>query len=381
MQIHKSSVALVATTAFATLLAGCSGGGSQPAPVVSHGAGTTQSVARLRTPAIDLRGDLGNRIPRLSENRFVGTVAPGGPYLYASDNLVGELDEYTEDNPGSPIATCAGCAGWGLAVRPGLNPRLAVGKSGGTVEIYTNLASGNPAHTSTLKLSGGGEAFGICFDSAGGLWADNFSTATLDHFSAAKVNAAAGTFNPFPTWIAAGDVDVVFYLACDNGPGLGDNKLYAYGYNSSNGNVNVDQVGSGGAEAVETLVGNVISGTAYPGGLAIAPNDRMVVNSQVGTLYNMGVVEPWAGAVNPATSCTWGLNPNDVASIVWDNQIPNKEVWGVDILSGSSTSDAESFKYPLGAGGACAPGESGGPSTPLQGLEYLGVAVYPNAGN
>jgi hypothetical protein len=349
--------------AFGALLAGCSGGASQLAPAGSQGGSTTQSVVRVHTPTINLRGDLGNRIPHLTENRFAGTVAPSRAFLYASDNSTGDVDIFPEDNPFNPIATCGGCGGWGLAVSPAPQRLLAMGTLSGTVAIY-KLNPGNPVFVRTLALTGGGDAFGICFDDQGGIYADNFPTNTIDHWTSASLGTGHTAF------LAIGDVNDIFYLACDKeSPTV--TKLYAYGINTGNDDVNVDWVAPGGAETPETLVGSAAD--INPGGLAIAANDDMVVNERSGKLYDMGTTEPWAG--HATNGCTWG--GGDTRSIVWDNT--DAEVWGGDIVG--TTTFAESIAAPIPPSGPCATGESGGPTKPIAGEKYYGVAVYPNKGD
>jgi hypothetical protein len=358
MHISKSYIALATTTAFAALLAGCSGGS------------TSQSVVRLLTPTIDLRSDLGNRIPHPTENRFIGIDVNGPVYLYGSDNVTGNVDIFPEDNPSAPFSTCAGCGGWGLAISHGAGPLLAAGTLAGTVGIYTLGDPANPILAQTLVLTGGGHAFGICFDDHGGIYADNYPTNIIDHWTSALTG---GVHTAIP---AHYDVYYVFYLACDKESPTAT-KLYAYGINPTTGAVNVDLVATpGGLETPETLVGNASSGTGYPGGLAIAANDDMVVNNdRLHKLYDMGTTEPWWGTAT--FGCTWGPPPHKIASIVWDNT--DAEVWAGSIVAGATF--AESISAPIPTGGPCARGESGGPTDRIAGEKYYGVAVYPNKGD
>jgi len=371
MQISKSYVALAAT-AFAAILAGCSGGGSQVAP--SAGNGVTQSVVRGHAPTIDVMGHPGNRTPIQSELKFSGVGMDGAaPKLFLSNNTTGAIDLYPEDNPTNPTASCAGCGGWGLAVRPGAGSVLAAGTSSGTVNIFAL-----PALTlsATVSLTGGGSAYGLCFDFAGGLWADNWPTGTLNYWK--KADLVTG-HAPDKTINAAGDANIVYYLACD-AESKKENTLYAYGYNSSSDAVNVDGVNKiSGAETADFTAGNLGSGTGFPGGLAISAKDDLVVNNQYGTLYEAGVKEPWKG--NGSKGCTWGFNPNDITNVAYDNL--QKEVWGSNINFGGTTlmTYGESIKASPVATGTCATGESGGPSTGIANDEYLGVAVFPNLGN
>jgi hypothetical protein len=378
MHISKSYVA-IATTALVVSLAGCSGSGSQLNPAASQDS-ATQSIVRMRTPAISVDGNPGNRIARLSENRFTTPNATAKSYLFASDNSTGNVDIFPEDNPTNPLSTCAGCGGWGLAISPegsGHPALLAVGKSGGTVEIYKSVGP-SPVHLATLTLSSGGNSYGLCWARDGGLYADNWPTGAIDFFNHAKV---IGGGAPTRTLTVTGDNTVVYYVACDNETISKKNILLSYGYNGSNDNVDVDLVAqSTGAETFEQTIGNLGSGTGFPGGLAVDANDNLVANDQYGTLLDLGNKEPWHG--KPTAVCTWGFNPNDLTSIVFDNT--QNELWGGNVQFSGAGEFAQSYAYPLLQKGACkSPGSSGGPTTEQSGetAGYLGVAVYPNKGN
>jgi hypothetical protein len=385
MRISKPFVALAAT-ALVAFLAGCAGS-SQFAPT---GGTTTQSVNHAQPVGSLVRQDAkatlfgapAIRTTRLSENSFHSfgtepdkTVA----VLFASDNSTGNVDEFKEDKPTNPIATCAGCGGWGLAVSPSApvgSQLLAVGKSGGTVSIYKTL-TGTPVFVASLTLSGGGSgdnAYGICFDDSGGLWADNWPSNGIDYFTAAQVNGGGGA----ATATIFGSSNLAeYYLACDwDTPKKGENILLSYGYDSSS-NVNVDTVNtSTGAETLVANVGNLGSGTGFPGGIAVDKKDDLLANDQYGTLYEYAGADKW----KLKGSCTWGFNPNDWTSIVFDDT--QKESWAGDLQFSSAGEFAISTKLPLAKSGACKPGESGGPSTKQSGetAGYLGIAVYPNNG-
>jgi hypothetical protein len=379
MQLSTSNIA-VATTALVVSLAGCSGGSSQLDPAAEGG--TTQSVVRLRAPAISVDGNPGNRTAQLSENRFTGITASAKSYLYASDNSTGNVDIFPEDHPTNPIGTCAGCGGWGLAVSPessGHPALLAIGKIGGTVEIYNKLGP-SPVHLATLTLSGGSSvnSYGLCWARDGGLYADNWPTNAIDFYNHAKV---IGGGAPTKTLKVSGGNTVVYYIACDNETISKQNILLSYGYNQNAGdNVEVDLVAqTNGAETLEQIVGNLSSGTGFPGGLAIDAKDDLVANDQYGTFYDLGNTEPWTGS--PVASCKWGFNPNDLTSIVFDNA--QDELWAGN-LQFIGAEFAQSYAYPLIHKGNCkSPGSSGGPTTEQSGETggYLGVAVWPNKGN
>jgi hypothetical protein len=369
--------------ALATCLAGCAGNGSSIAPV---GGGTSASASRsvvgMRGAALDPSGFPGNRTAVLSENRFTSLRADSnsGAVLFASDNTTGNLDEFTEDNPTNPTSTCSGCGGWGLAVSPGVLGNaalLAVGKSGGTVEIYNTL-TGTLNHVSSLTLSGKGagtNALGICFDRSGGLYADNWPSNTVDYFRSPKAGGS-----PTKT-LTVKAYSVLSYLACDFDKigKSGENYLMGYGYNNSDLKVNVDSINPvSGAATREQTLGSIAQSNGFPGGLAIDANDDLVANNQYGKLYDINNTEPWKGAIKQV--CTWVFQPNDWKSIAFDDT--QQEIWAGNLLFSGEGQYAISTTFPLTNGQCSSPGESGGPSTEQSGETqgYNGIAVYPNAG-
>jgi len=381
MQVSKSFVAL-ATTALVAFLAGCSGS-SQFAPAQSGSA--TQSVNRApagpmrSTTYPTLNGQPAVTLNRLSDLRFMPTGAgpdKGGKtvYLYLNDDTTGNVDVFNEDTD-ALVAQCPACGGWGLAVSPenldGTGELLAVGKSGapGTVEIYDALSTGTPVHIATLNSSVG-DAYGICFDNTGGVYGTNFVSGTIDHWTAAQVLGTGGAGTQTSTIMTD-----TRYVACDHDKlKSGENYLMASG-NSGAGNHTVEEV-----LPVDVVVQANINynGAHFPGGLAIDKKDDLVVNDQYGAMFDLGNKEPWKAKIK--SYCTWGFNPNDYTSIVFDDT--QKEIWASDIqFSSLSGTVGKSNKYPLVNKKACPTGESKGPTAPQANeSQYLGVAVWPNTG-
>ena len=301
--------------------------------------------------------------------------------LFGSDNTTGNLDVFCEDGvtgkPNVHVKTLAGAAGWGVAVQPS-GRMLAVGKSGGTISVYASAL--NPTTPSvTLTLSGqsaGDNAYGLCWDDKGGLYATNWPANTIDYFAGPLVSG--GPTSTITTTTVTED----YYLACDfDKRETGNNgDLLVYGFNTSSPNVDSDvaivALPAGPDTVVQTL-GSLNTGNGFPGGLAMSAKDDLLANDQYGTLYDLGVKEPWKTA--PVGSCTWGFNPNDYTNIAFDNT--QTEVWASDINFGGTTYLQSNGAPPL-SGTCVTPGESGGPTAPISGEgSYLGVAVYPNLGD
>ncbi|MBV9647175.1 MAG: hypothetical protein JO043_06915 [Candidatus Eremiobacteraeota bacterium] len=299
-------------------------------------------------------------------------------YTYASDNTTGDLDQFCEDTPNTLVKTLTGAAGWGLAVQPG-KKQLAAGKTGGTISVYKNATSLTTPYA-VLTLSGassGDNAYGICWDDVGGIYATNWPSNVINYFAPPLKTGET------PTSITTTTVTEDYYVACDFDKSETGNKGYlmVYGLNGSTGDSDVAQVTlpSGPDTVVQTL-GNINQGTGFPGGLTINKKDELLANNQYGTLYDLGKKEPWNAKITH--SCTWGFNPNDFTNISWDNTL--KEVWASNINFGGThtVTYLQSVAYPLPTSGACVtPGESGGPTTAISGeSSYLGVAVYKNLG-
>ncbi len=331
--------------------------------------------------------------------RNAATKCRKNVYIYTSEAVTGDLDVFCEDAvkkgaPNTLVSQTANLAGWGLAVSPNNLPvtaacglpasqeLLAVGTNSGTINIYCKLSGGGytQMNTGALTLTQG-DAYGICFDQTGGIYATEFPYNTIAHFTNAQLT------NGGAPAILTTNVNVAqYYVACDydklvlKGKPKGENYLIAYGFDA-NGNVNVTNVNTGsGAETVEQTIGNISAGTGFPGGLALDRRDDLVANNQYGTMYYFNP-ELWNSP--PLGSCTWGFNPNDYTNIVFDDR--QDEIWAADTNVGSSgvlTTYGQSNAFPFAGSGPCSPGSSGyQTSHPLAGeAQYLGIAVWPNRG-
>jgi hypothetical protein len=318
-------------------------------------------------------------------------------YIYTSEDITGDLDVFCEDasnqGPNALVSQTANLAGWGVSVSPvklpvknhpctqgSLQELLAVGTNAGTVNIYCNLSGGGyvQMNTAPLKLTKG-TALGICFDSGGGIYANEFPYNTIDYFTNAQLVSGGS-----PTKVLTTNVNVVeFNLACDFdtlhiGNPSGENYLMAYGYDAQ-GNVNVTHVNTtSGAETVEQTLGNINSQTGFPGGLALDNHDDLVVNNQYGVMYAFNP-ELWNGP--PVGTCRWGY-PNDYINITFDDT--QLEVWAADTnyAGGVLTTYGQSNHFPFEGSPPCSAGESGYQTQhPLAGEQVnQGIAVWPNRG-
>jgi len=313
--------------------------------------------------------------------------------LFASDRS-GALDEFCEDHPTVPIVRCLGGGGWGLAVGPAQTPAsslLAVGTNAGQVEIYSipsnGLISCTPINSAPLTLSlSGGDANGLCFNSAGGLYAaDNVGNLenAIDYFAPSTYSAGGA---PTGTFQVTNFLDEVTSVACDvkrlnNGTyqdvlvaeGNPRGGTYAIGY------LLIPTPPAGPTNPIalnlfyQDVTGNIMAGH----GIALNKRHDLVVNTGYFNLWDFGVY-PWTGAI--VANCTYSINYNvAMYGIAFDNG-PQDEIWGGTNVVGNI--EASSYAYPLANNANCVtPGLSGGPSQPLSGEQtYRGVAVWPNAG-
>ncbi len=315
-------------------------------------------------------------------------VQPGCPnhvWLFASDNVTGNVDEFCEDAViFRLVAVCPNCGGWGLAVSPFFTgpgyQDLAIGTKTGKVTIWTvKLSTGavSAVPKSTLKLTHAGDAAsGICFEKSGGLYATDFGHNVIDFFNAASL-AGPGSFTPTGKWLTT-NVTQPYAIACDiDSQGAPENYLMAVGLDTTNQQVTLSQVVNGpppsGAQSVDDTPESTFGGAsfAFPGGMALDKNDDLVISFRGSSrVYDMGNAEPWSGA---GTFCT---APGPYAGIAFDDE--QNEIWAGYLMT-TTTTEVASAAYPLTAG--CPPGTSGGPALPEDGeQQYFGVAVAPNEG-
>jgi hypothetical protein len=404
MRFSKTTAALAGVT-FAGLLAGCSSGSK----LLPSQSGTLQGQAVSRAPmgaqankpvgpfASQQLNEQFARRPQASLPRgipILGNVVNCTPqaFLYASDNKTGNLDEFCEDGkPNALVMTVPAAAGWGLAVQPpqfghGNSHQMAVGVTGGTISIYTNLPTIGGAPGSVLTLSGkgsGDNALGLCWDDLGGLYATNWPRDTIDYFNAATVAAGGGPNNTITTTTITED----FYLACDFAPDESGNSGYLMlsGYALGTPNMDSDVAWvklPAGPDVVVLKLGNHKAISGFPGGLALDKNDHLLVNNEYGLLYDVGNKEPWNNKAK--ATCSWAFNPNDLTDIVFD-ETQKLEVWAADVTfvpPSAFVTYAQSENYPLRNLMSCVtPGQSGGPTPQIAGeQQYLSIAVYKNIG-
>src|SRR5579883_684479 len=408
--ILRTATGLAVAAVIAAPLASCSGA-TRALPAASGGsAAQSRQMANPFNARVVAIPDAAKFVSEAQRRAVRHDVSPGasksclkGPFIYTSDNPTGDLDVFCEDSvkkaPNALVGTVNQQAGWGLAVIPvkmpppppsnpctGSQELLAVGvnpsgSSPGTIYIYCNLAAGAAMvkmNSAPLALTQG-YPLGICWDQSGGIYATEFPSNTIAHFTYNQLRTGGTATTTFTT-----SVNVVQYqVACDydklmiNEKPKGENYLIAFGYDA-NGNVNITNVSTSGggvhAETVEQTLGSYGT-TAFPGGLAIDTHDDLVANNQLGTMYDFNP-ELWN---SPARgSCTWGYNPNDYVGIAFDDT--QRELWAADTNFGGTTY-GQSNRFPF-SGSACTQGESGYQTQHPIGAEasYYGIAVWPNRG-
>ncbi len=383
-----TSAGVLGAAAAIALLAGCSGS-SQYAPSAIGGAGTMGSTtstmhhgmsrvampfasqqaneAFLRRPIVSL--DKG----RITVRHDIPCNRPVHGLTFASENTTGRLDVFCGGRPlypitsgQSPFLSIAGVGGWGVAVHGNL---LAVGTSGGTIITYTLPGLTNPRTLTLAHSASGYNAFGLAFDSMGGLYATEWPGPYVDYWRTPSANGAVNCTTT--TTVNTED----YFVAAH-----GANSAVVYGLNGNSPNDDVDtelitnmRACSGETDSFIETFGQLAQGTGFPGGIVSGRLGELYVNNQYGTLYDDGAYP--GGTVGP--SCTWGSNPNDVTNI--NLSTDQQSIWGSNVTFAGATY-LESFRS-SGLAGTCVTGPVGGPTINITGNQYLGVASWRNRGN
>jgi hypothetical protein len=377
MSIPNSYRALAAT-AFIALLAGCSGGSSSMAPTGTQASSMSKShsmaIKSVKPFASEKANALWatrNPLGNLEHNQFVHVgndkKSKGASEIFLSDNFTGNVDGYADVSPYAMNYQCAGCGGWGLSVNASTGD-LAVGVIGGTVALY-HVTGGVPAATpyNTCTLTDGGSAYGIAWDTTGGLYATNWPNAEIDHFPSASTAGCGTAAQIFQTNLAA------TYFVSDDASGL-----LAVGYNGTTDDVLLESIAPNGAETTLQTMGSLASGTGFPGGMDQNANGDVYVVNQYGLDYEFSN----HGAGSLVGECNWGFDPNDYTNLALDTK--QKTLWNSDINFGSGLlTYGESAKAKLKPAkkGVAKPCKGVFDTTPSQvSEEYLGVAVWPRGG-
>ncbi len=386
-----TSAGVLGAAAAIALLAGCSGG-SQYAPSAIGGAGASGQTSAMSTMH---SGATGVAMPFASKqaNDFFlhrpivnpqrGRVIMGHPnasckksLVFASSNVTTDLLVYCGQTGAqhvpageTPYMTIVGVAGWGVAVH---GNKLAVGGPNGVINLYhlPSMTSIPPVNLTNTSNS----AYGLAFDHAGGLYATEFPSSTVDYWSPPVVGL------PHCTWTTTTNTEDYYVDA------HGTNSAVVYGINTSSTNADVDTEEVDGMAAAfcpitDTYVatfGQLAQGTGFPGGIVSHRNTGILyVNNQYGTLYNDGV---YPGGPPTTDQCNWGFNPNDITNITMASH--ETSLWASNINFGSSTLTTNIQSFAAGTlSGPCAAGLAGGPMASLSNDEFLGVAAWPNLGN
>jgi hypothetical protein len=391
MRISQWTGTLGAAAAIA-LLAGCSGG-SQYAPSATGGTGAGTGPSTMSTlhgatrtaPLFASRQaqDFFNHRPIVNLERGRVIVDPAAAkckakrkgLVFASSNITEDLLVYC--GPGKlkvpsgekAFKTLTGVAGWGIAVH---GTQLAVGQTGGNINIYS-LPALTLQKTLTLPHAASGfNAYGLAYDPSGGLYATEWPGGFVDYW---KTPVSGGSPNcSVSTTTNTED----YYVAAH-----GSNSVVVYGADANSTDFSVNTEGitnmpscSGMTDALIQNFGALDAATGFPGGEVSTASGTLYVNNQYGTLYNVGTYP--GGAVS--SSCSWGFNPNDVTNIsMASNQ---NSIWGSNINFGGATLETYLESFAAGSlSGTCATGAAGGPTAQNANDEFLGVAAFKNAGN
>ncbi len=293
--------------------------------------------------------------------------------VFASDNSSGNLDAYCGHLGGVLLAnqasyrTVSGGAGWGLAVHGNF---LAAGKTGGTVTVYNLPALTVKSNLTLTHGASGYNAYGLSWDSSGGLYATEWPGPYVDYFKTPTVSGAANCANTLSLMSEA------YYVTAH----AGSADVYGFDGFSSQVPAVVENITGGNCGTLgETMIGtfgSLADGNGFPGGTTVNNTGEFFVNNQYGTLYDDG---GYPGSNSPSGSCSWGFDPNDITNINMSTK--QTSIWGSNINFGGSPLETylESFSTSI-SGGACAIGSTNGPTANVSSDEFLGTAAWPNLG-
>jgi hypothetical protein len=410
--------AAIATAAFVALLAGHSDGSSFVTPRLQSGY-AAQSM--IYAPAVGTQmllprppmSPFGRPVAAKSASPRPDKVKPcklengNYTYVFTSDDMTGNVYEYCEDVPpppfNTPWCTNPGIGGGGLAVSLGPIPlggsqALAVSTKNGTITIYhvnpsafpppgcanNIVALGPPGKLILGPPNANTIALGMCFDDLGGLYATKYNvggpaTNEIDYFTAGEVAGAGG--GPTPSYLAftynpANKPFLGYYLACDYDP-AGDNYVMVDGTDANN-NVDVAQFTPVNLSPNTTVSWNLGPfGPNFPGGMALNTIDYLLVSdTTAGTLLSFDPLEPWNDA--PGVCIVQGFPANEYFPIAFDRD--QNEVWVGNYFPGSGQTNALPVRWKFRNNVPCPPGPSAGPTQNIPAEQFIGIAVWQNAG-
>jgi hypothetical protein len=374
--MHAHSVArTLAAASLAAAFAGCAGGSRlTPAGTAAQGAlhASSSSAAGMQPGQKmgSFASDLLNRRAAAARSlRTAGTgtfaalrpqpaLEPGKPlpsWEIVSDEGGGDL--YVVDDTGYAVASCTGCAGWGVAVNK-KNNDLAVGTQNGTVTVYHRNAQTYFTQYATLNLGSDNEPIGLAYDAKGGLYVSDLASNEIQYFTAQTIANGGGSANEtlYPP-----DFYQVYFLACDGDTLIADGVTGAP-------RIIVATVKNTKKGATDDVVQAWDYGTVFPGGIAVDKNHNLIFDNQFGTISIFK--KPWDF---PATTTwNWGLSDSGYIDYT-DLALSKDQTWiyfANDLDFGYFADIVTSYYSPLGWYGSSQNFTPG---------ELIGIAVDPAA--
>jgi hypothetical protein len=311
----------------------------------SHAAGTEDGLVRLGSGTF-------------AALRPQPALEPGKPlpsWEIVSDEGGGDL--YVVDDTGYAVASCTGCAGWGVAVNK-KNNDLAVGTQNGTVTVYHRNAQTYFTQYATLNLGSDNEPIGLAYDAKGGLYVSDLASNEIQYFTAQTIANGGGSANEtlYPP-----DFYQVYFLACDGDTLIADGVTGAP-------RIIVATVKNTKKGATDDVVQAWDYGTVFPGGIAVDKNHNLIFDNQFGTISIFK--KPWDF---PATTTwNWGLSDSGYIDYT-DLALSKDQTWiyfANDLDFGYFADIVTSYYSPLGWYGSSQNFTPG---------ELIGIAVDPAA--
>ena len=277
-------------------------------------------------------------------------------YIFTSDSGTGDINIYDEATL-TLIGQGAGFGGWGVAADK--KGHVCWGTSSRTVACGNATAYGwTPTAYLTETV---GDAIGLAFTSNGDLYATNFYTNVIDHWSAAQV-AGCSSCSPVST-LSVAAVAEAYYLGADGA------KLYVDGYDTTYSNAVVGTVNLKTAAFEEIL--STSSSTFFPGGIAFDKSHTLIWNDEYGYIFSLA--KPYT-YVTGYLQYDNGTNPYAYTGIALDSAETDLLAANVYYCSLTVTcSNAQENSYPLGSVGLA--------SATNGDLYDVGIAITPPAKN
>ena len=277
-------------------------------------------------------------------------------YVFTSDGGTGDINIYDEASL-TLLGQGAGFGGWGVAADK--KGHVCWGTFSGTIACGNTSVYG---WTPTAYLSEStGDAMGLAFTSNGDLYATNFGSTIIDHWSAAQVAGCSGPCLPVSSFGVAA-LGYAYYLGADGA------KLYVDGYDSSFTYAVVGAVNVKTGKFAETIISP--ASEFFPGGVAFDKSHTLIWDDQYGVLLSLA--KPYS-SVTGYLDYNNGTNPLDYSGIALDSKETDLLAANIYNCGSSTCSNAQENSYPLGSVGL-ASGTNGD-------VADVGIAITPPAKN